>query len=331
MQISVLGGGYILRDGGRFHHAKDNHYPVLYNEVMEYTQLQAGGRYIDATVGTGGHAVGILERSAPTGRLLGLDQDPTALDIASERLDHFGERVLLVQRNFRFLRDVVQQHNFGPVDGILFDLGYSSVQIDDHARGFSFRSDVPLDMRFDPDAPTTAEDLVNHLPQDKLADLIYEYGEERHSRRIARAIVANRPISTARELADLIEATLGRRERIHPATRTFQALRIAVNDELGALEEALPQAVEVLEAGGRLLVISFHSLEDRIVKHFFRRESKDCICPPHILVCECDHVATLKIITRKPVTASEEEIAANPRARSAKLRVAERLPELAEI
>lgn len=303
------------------------HVPVLYDEVLEFLNPHPDGVYIDGTVGAGGHAAGILERSAPDGRLLGLDQDPNALAAATERLNAFGDRVILVRSNFRRMRDVAREHGFADVDGILLDLGYSSLQIDDMERGFSFRADAPLDMRLDPDAPTMAADLVNHLSQTELADIIYEYGDERHSRKIARAIVERRPVKTARELGDLIEEVLGRHGRIHPATRTFQALRIAVNDELGALEETLPQAVELLRPGARVAVISFHSLEDRIVKHFFKQEAQDCICPPHILVCECGHTATVDVITRSPVTAKEEEVDRNPRARSAKLRVAERLPD----
>lgn len=303
------------------------HVPVLLDEVLTYLNPRSGGTYIDATVGAGGHTAGILERSGPDGQVLGLDQDPNALDIAAERLSAFGDRVTLVRRNFRYLKDVAEEQNFTIVDGILLDLGYSSLQIDDMGRGFSFRADAPLDMRLDPDAPTTAADLVNHLPETELADVIYEFGEERHSRKIARAIVEHRPLTTARELGDLIEDVLGRRGRIHPATRTFQALRIAVNDELGALEDVLPQTIDLLRPGGRVAVISFHSLEDRIVKHFFKREAQDCICPPHILVCECGHTATVDVITRSPVTATEEEVNQNPRARSAKLRVAERLPD----
>lgn len=303
------------------------HVPVLLDEVLEYLQPEPGDMYIDGTIGAGGHAAAILERSAPDGQLLGLDQDPNALDVAAERLDVFGDRVTLVRGNFRSMRDVAREHKFTSVDGILLDLGYSSLQIEDMERGFSFRADAPLDMRLDPDAPTTAADLVNHLSQTELADIIYDYGEERQSRKIARAIVEHRPVTTARELGDLIEDVVGRRGRIHPATRTFQALRIAVNDELEALEEVLPQAITLLRPAGRVAVISFHSLEDRIVKHFFRQEAQDCICPPHILVCECGHTATVDVITRSPVTATEEEVDRNPRARSAKLRVAERLPD----
>ncbi len=223
------------------------------------------------------------------------------------------------------LTERLREIGWNGVDGILLDLGLSSMQLDTPERGFSFQQDAPLDMRFDPASPTTAADLVNNLPQDELADLIYRNGEERASRRIARAIVKARPLQTTRQLAAVIETVLPRKGRIHPATQTFQALRIAVNQELERVENVLPQAVAALKSGGRLAIISFHSLEDRIVKEYFRRESRDCICPPRQPVCTCGHKATLKEITRKPITPGEAEIAANPRARSAKLRIAEKL------
>jgi 16S rRNA (cytosine1402-N4)-methyltransferase len=223
--------------------------------------------------------------------------------------------------------EIAPELGFDKVDGVLLDLGLSSFQLDDPLRGFAFRFDSPLDMRFDPSGGTTAADLINTLPERDLADLIYAYSEERHSRRIARAIVAARPITTTTALADLVRrASPGaQRQQIHPATRTFQALRIAVNDELSELERALPQAVGLLKPGGRLAVISFHSLEDRIVKQFMKREAVDCICPPEQPVCTCEHVATVRIITRKPTEATDDEVAANPRARSAKLRIAEKM------
>jgi 16S rRNA (cytosine1402-N4)-methyltransferase len=212
------------------------------------------------------------------------------------------------------------------VDGILLDLGLSSMQLAAADRGFSFQEDGPLDMRFDPEAKTSAADLVNRLPENELADLIYQYGEERYARRIAAAIVAARSVDTTAELADLVaKAVPGGRKRIHPATRTFQALRIAVNDELASVEAVLPQAVDDLKAGGRLAVIAFHSLEDRIVKRYFRRQSRDCICPPESPICTCEHQATIKEITRKPIRPTEAETRSNPRARSARLRVAEKL------
>ncbi len=301
------------------------HIPVLLAPTLTLLEVRQGGRYIDGTVGAGGHSLAILEASGPDGRLLGLDQDPQALQVAGARLPH--DQVVLVNANFRDLHTVAAEHGFTQVDGILLDLGVSSLQFDTAERGFAFQYDAPLDMRMSPATPVTAADLVNTLPEGELADVIYEYGEEPASRRIARAIVAARPIESTGQLAQIVARAAGKpgRWRIHPATRTFQALRIAVNDELGALTAALPQAVSLLAPGGRLAVISFHSLEDRIVKTFFRDEARDCICPPHQPVCTCGHKATLRIITRKPVEADEAEVQQNSRARSAKLRVAERL------
>jgi 16S rRNA (cytosine1402-N4)-methyltransferase len=303
------------------------HIPVLYEEVLDGLQVRAGGRYIDATLGAGGHATGILQASAPDGQLLGLDVDPDAVAHARERLRAFGDRAVLWVGNFRHLGSVARALGFLQADGILMDLGLSSRQLEDAARGFSFTHEGPLDMRLDPSKGRSAADLVNTLPAEQLADLLWRYGEERHSRRIARAIVSARPVTRTEQLAELVAHTVGRREKIHPATRTFQALRVAVNEELAALEEALPQARDLLQAGGRLAVISFHSLEDRLVKRFYRREAAHCICPPELPVCSCQHQPTLVEITRKPVRPSDKEVARNPRSRSAKLRVAERLPD----
>lgn len=301
------------------------HQPVLYQEVLTALRPHPGGSYIDATVGAGGHSWGILTASGPNSKLLGLDLDPQALAIASQRLACFEGQVTLVQASYTSLREQVEKLGWEQVDGILLDLGVSSMQIDTPQRGFSFREDGPLDMRFSPEQATTAADLVNHLSESELADLIWRYGEERQSRRIAAAICQARPLATTRELADVIRKTLkGPRDRIDPATLTFQALRIAVNQELQAIETVLPQAVEVLSPGGRLAVISFHSLEDRIVKQYFRRESKDCICPPEQPVCTCGHQAVLREINRRPISAVDEEASSNPRARSARLRVAEK-------
>jgi 16S rRNA (cytosine1402-N4)-methyltransferase len=302
------------------------HIPVLFQAVLDGLQVRLGGQYVDATVGGGGHAAGVLELSFPDGRLLGLDRDPAAVKAAGRRLASFGGRVILVHSSFSRLAEVAQTCRFVPVDGILFDLGFSSLQLADAARGFAFMSDGPLDMRFDPqsDRPTAA-DLVNQLPVDELDALLSRYGEERHSRRIAEAIVAARPLYTTAELVAVIEQVVKRRTRIHPATRTFQALRIVVNDELAMLEKALPQAVEILAPGGRLVVIGFHSLEDRIVKRFMQRESRDCICPPEVPACVCSHQSTLRVITRKPLRPTPEQVATNPRARSARLRIAERV------
>lgn len=301
------------------------HEPVLYQEVLATLAPRAGGRYLDGTLGLGGHAWGLLTASSPDGTLLALDQDPTAIGFARRRLAPFGDRVTIVRANFVEMAAVAAGR--GPFDGILLDVGLSSLQLADEARGFSFHADSPLDMRMDPDGPQRAADLVNTLDERSLADLIYRYGDERRSRRIARAIVSRRPFSSARELGETIAAAVGRgrKDRIHPATRTFQALRIAVNDELGVLERVLPDALSLLRPGGRLAVISFHSLEDRIVKNHFRNEATDCLCPPKLLTCVCGHQATVVLVTRKPIRPGEDEIRRNPRARSARLRVAERL------
>jgi len=301
------------------------HQPVLYHEIIHALQPKSAGYYVDGTLGAGGHARGILEACTPDGRLLGLDVDPQALALARETLAPYGQRVRLNQASYDSLAEVLSEIGWDKVDGILLDLGLSSMQLDTPERGFSFQQDAPLDMRFDPASPITAADLVNKLPQDELADLIYRYGEERASRRIAQAIVRARPLQTTRQLAAVIESVLPRKGHIHPATQTFQALRIAVNEELDRVENVLPQAVAALRSGGRLAIISFHSLEDRIVKEYFRRESRDCICPPKQPVCTCGHKATLKEISRKPIIPGEAEIADNPRARSAKLRIAEKL------
>ncbi|MBM4465618.1 MAG: 16S rRNA (cytosine(1402)-N(4))-methyltransferase RsmH [Chloroflexi bacterium] len=312
-----------------------SHIPVLYQEVLAGLQAKPGRRYIDATVGGGGHAHGILMASAPDGKLLGIDADPMAIALAGEQLAEFGKRVTLVQGNFADLEEIALGQGFSPVDGILLDLGLSSLQLEAAERGFSFQLDGPLDMRFDPSTGSgpghrpgqiaTAADLVNTLPVEELSGILSRYGEEPQARRIARAIVAGRPINTTGELAALVERELGRRRRIHPATRTFQALRMAVNEELECLAEALPQALRLLMPGGRLVITSFHSLEDRLVKEFFRSEARDCLCPPEVPICTCGHRATLSIVTRKPIRPSAEEVAANPRSRSARLRIAYRL------
>lgn len=283
------------------------HIPVLFRQVIELLAPRPGGRYIDGTVGAGGHAAGIADASAPTGRVLGLDADPQALKVAAANLAHLGDRIVLRHSNFSHLSQVATENGFVPANGLLLDLGLSSMQLADTARGFSFQSTGPLDMRFDPMAPVSAADLVNALSENELADLIFEYGEEHASRRIARAIVQARPIATAAELAAVVERATGRRGRIHPATRTFQALRIAVNRELDVLQETLPQIADVLAPGGRVVIITFHSLEDRIVKNYFR-ESKE-----------------LRVLTKHPIQATRDEKLVNPKSRSAKLRAAERI------
>lgn len=310
--------------------AAREHQPVLYHEVLDALNPQAGARFLDGTLGMGGHAWGLLHASSPDGTLLGLDQDATTIALAAQRLAPYGERWKARHTNFDKMKSVAEAEGFAPFDGILLDLGFSSLQMDDERRGLSFRAGAPLDMRLDPEGDVTAADLINSLSEEALANLIYEFGEEPQSRRIARAMVQDRPFASARELGEMIARVVKQRgrERIHPATRTFQALRIAVNDELGVLRRALPDAVGLLKPGGRLAVISFHSLEDRIVKQFFRDEATDCLCPPGVLFCACGHTATLdRSATRKPIAPSDEEIARNPRARSARLRVAERLPD----
>ena len=310
----------------RFENGAAPHQSVLYHAIIHALHPESSGRYVDATVGAGGHAAGILEAASPLGRLLGLDLDPFALALSGQRLAIYGERAVLVQASYTTLLEQIARLGWQDVNGIVMDLGVSSMQLDDPERGFSFQSDGPLDMRFGPSAVQSAADLVNRLPESELADLIWRYGEDRLSRRIARSIVQARPLSTTRQLAEaIIRAYGGQKSHIHPATRTFQALRIAVNEELLAVENVLPLAMQALSATGVLAVISFHSLEDRIVKQYFRRESKDCICPPEQPICTCSHRAILREINRHPIQADEEEIRTNPRSRSAKLRVAEKL------
>jgi len=305
------------------------HAPVLTEEVVRYLAVRPGGRYLDCTIGAGGHAAAIMDAGSQGGVLLGLDADPMALEVAARNLSRFGDSVKLVEENFRELERVCRQNSFVPVHGVLFDLGLSSMQLADEARGFGFQVEAPLDMRFSPSQTLTASEIVNDYEDTELADVIWRYGEEAASRRIARAIIRSRPVETTTQLASIVSRTLGGQHgrRIHPATRTFQALRIAVNDELGALEQALEQAVHVLGSGGRLVVISFHSLEDRIVKQFLARESRDCICLPETPVCICGHKARLKALTKKAVSPGPDETAANPRSRSAHLRAAEKLAE----
>jgi len=302
-----------------------SHTPVLLSEALKALAVQPGGRYIDCTLGSGGHAAAILDRSSPGGQLLGIDADPDALEIAKERLQHYKDSILLVNDNFANLQSICIKYDFFPVHGILFDLGLSSAQLNGRGRGFSFQHDAPLDMRFNPDQEITAADIVNTTPEARLAQIFKTYGEEIHSYRIAREIVKGRPIETTLQLAQLIEKTIGRRGKIHPATRTFQALRIAVNHELEHLETALKQAVDLLGYEGRLVVISYHSLEDRIVKQFMQKEAKGCICPPGTPTCVCGHTPSLRLINKKVITPTEMEIELNPRSRSAKLRAAERI------
>jgi len=297
----------------------------MLDETMQALAVQPGGRYIDCTLGGGGHAAAIVERSSPGGQLLGIEADPEALKVAEGRLAPYKNSTLLVNDNFVNLVNVAIRYDFMPVHGILFDLGLSTLQLESR-RGFSFLTDAPLDMRVSPNQEVTAADIVNSLSESALANLLWRCGQETDSRRIAHRIVQLRPILTTGELVRAVEeAVLGRHGKIHPATRTFQALRIAVNRELEHLESALAQAVNLLGFEGRLVVISYHSLEDRLVKQFLRQEAQGCLCPPRTPVCCCGHRPSLKLIAKKVIRPSPQEVAANPRSRSAKMRVAERI------
>lgn len=304
------------------------HVPVLLNEVLEnlLPEDHAVERTIDGTLGAGGHSRALLEHGVA--ELLGLDLDPVALGLARENLAPFGERAHTAHASYRDMVTEAAKLGWTGVDAILLDLGVSSMQLDMPERGFAFRHEGPLDMRFDPQSlQATAADLVNTLDESELADIFYQYGEERESRRLARAVVKARPYTTTQELSGAIERAKPRRynDKIHPATRVFQALRIAVNDELSTVADTLPLAIDLLRPGGRLAVISFHSLEDRIVKDAFRLASTDCICPPKVPICVCGHKASVWQVTRKPLIASDAEAESNPRSRSAKLRVVEKL------
>ena len=308
-----------------------SHVPVLAGETVELLRPQAGGIFLDGTLGGGGHSGLILDSSAPDGIVVGMDRDRYALAAATERLAGYGKRFRPAHGNFADLDSVCARLGIDRLDGFLLDLGVSSHQLDTAERGFSFQQEAPLDMRMDRSQPETAADLLNTLPEQELERIIREYGEERWARRIASFIVAARaaaPVDTTLQLVDIIKGAVPRakwEERIHPATRTFQALRIAVNDELGSLERGLRSAVERLAPGGRGVVISFHSLEDRIVKQIFREYASGCICPRLLPVCQCGRQPQVKILTGRPVTAGAAETAANPRARSAKLRAIEKL------
>ncbi|MFC2020667.1 16S rRNA (cytosine(1402)-N(4))-methyltransferase RsmH [Chloroflexota bacterium] len=302
------------------------HTPVLVEEVIKALAVQPGGRYIDCTVNGGGHAAAILEHSSPGGQLLGIDADPIAIKASRQRLQAHKDSILLLNENFVNLEAICYKYDFLPVNGILFDLGLSSLQLNEEGRGFSFQHRAPLDMRLNPDQELTAAYIVNNYPEAELGQLIKRYGEESYSRQIARHIVQERPIKTTLELAQTIEWAVGKKKsRIHPATKTFQALRIAVNHELEHLESALKQAVNLLGFEGRLVVISYHSLEDRIVKQYMQQESKDCICPPNIPTCVCEHTAGLRLINKRIISPSQPEVQINPRSRSAKLRAAARV------
>jgi len=308
------------------------HLPVMPDEVLGTLAPAPGSLQIDATVGGGGHTERILEAASPDGRVLGLDADDAAIERVARRLARFGDRLVLRQANFRELATVAPEAGFAAVDGALFDLGLSSFQLADAERGFGFRTGGPLDMRFDTSRGVPASELLATLDADELAALFRRYGEEPGAWRIAKAIVEERrttPVDTAEALAALVERVAPgdprRRRRIHPATRVFQALRIAVNEELDALGEGLAAAVDLLRPGGRLVVLSYHSLEDRIVKRFLAAERRGCTCPPDAPVCVCGRSPRLRLVTRPSMTPTAEEIDRNPRARSARLRAAERL------
>ena len=307
------------------------HVSVLLRETVELLAPSDGVTVVDATVGAGGHAEAWLERLGPHGRLLGIDRDEQALALARRRLARFGERFVAVRGDHGDLLDLLRRQGVEAVDGVLFDLGVSSMQLDDPARGFSFRADGPLDMRMDPDSGPTAAEILASSSEDELRSMLRRFGEEPAARAIARAIVARRaraPLARTRELAELVERAAGpaaRRRRIHPATRTFQALRIAVNHELRDLERLVTESAALLRPGGRLAVIAYHSLEDRVVKHTLAALAHRCTCPPDLPVCGCGRANLLRVLTPRPVRPSDEEIARNPRARSARLRAGERL------
>jgi len=305
------------------------HIPVLLNEVIKFLDPKPNQNFIDCTLGAGGHTIEILRHTAPKGKVLGIDLDPRAIKIAKSRIGN-ADRLIAVQGNYKDLENIVLQKDFKNISGILIDLGFSSMEIADHKKGFSFQIDAPLDMRYGV-MGATAADILNHSREEELERIFREYGEEKFPGRIARKICEIRkdnPIDTTFKLVDAIAEVVPKKfqfGRVHFATKVFQALRIAVNHELENLTEVLPQAIQILPPGGRLAIISFHSLEDRIVKQFFKKESSGCTCPKDFPVCQCGHKAILKILNKKPIVPSEEEATQNPRSRSAKLRIAEKL------
>ncbi len=307
------------------------HISVLLAETIHHLNINPDGIYVDCTLGGAGHSLEIAKRLGPAGRLIGIDQDKQAIKAGEDRLSAYIDRVTLVRDNFKNLKRILYYRGIEEVDGIMLDLGFSSQQVDDEKRGFSYQADAELDMRMDQRQKMTARHVVNFWTESDLARILKNYGEEKWASRIAQFIVREReskPIETTEELVQVIKAAIpasARRSGPHPAKRTFQALRIAVNDELGVLEKALEAAVEVLKPGGRICVISFHSLEDRIVKQYFKNKERDCICPKDLPICVCDVKPILKVITRKPITPDKRELEENPRARSALLRVAEKL------
>ncbi len=307
------------------------HQTVLGPQAVEALQIKPDGIYVDCTLGGGGHSALIAAQLGPKGWLIGIDQDLEAIHHARKRLAPFSARVSVIHGNFREIGTIVKDLGIEQVDGLLYDLGVSSPQLDQAERGFSYQHDAPLDMRMDQTQPFSAFDLVNSYSEEELADIFFRFGEERFSKRIARNIVQQRasaPIRTTGELAEIIKASIpakARKHGPHPAKRTFQAIRIAVNDELQALSQSLEQGIPLLKKGGRVAVITFHSLEDRICKQFFKQQSDPCTCPPDLPHCVCGKTPVLKVVTKKPVVPDRHEVEQNPRARSAKLRVAEKV------
>jgi len=305
-----------------------HHTPVMVKETLTALRVSPWGAYVDCTLGEGGHALALVKAVEPAPRVLGIDLDSEALAMARRRLRPYGDGVRIVLGSYTDLLGLAERNGFKPADGVLFDLGVSSLQLETGNKGFSFSNEGRLDMRFDTRQKLTAHEVVNLYAEKDLVEAIFRFGEDRNARRIAGAIVNGRPIETTAELAKAISNAVGSRHRgrVHPATRTFQALRMVVNKELENIQAGLEQAIEVLGAGARLAVISYHSLEDRLVKGFLRNESSSCICPPGMPVCVCEHSARLRLIGKGVVKPSDDEVRSNPRSRSAKLRVAERLP-----
>ena len=304
------------------------HIPVLYEETLDRLVTNPDGVYVDGTLGGGGHSEGIVKRLSDKGLLIAIDQDQNAIDFASKRLEKYGNKVKIFKSNFQEMDTVVYMAGFDKVDGIMMDIGVSSKQLDDPERGFSYKYNTRLDMRMDKSMPISAYEVVNEYEEEEISRVIYEYGEERYARKIARYIVANReekPIETTGDLVAVIKKAIKGHPKKHPAKKTFQAIRIEVNKELEVLKNVIDKAVDLLNPGGRLAIITFHSLEDRIVKQKFRELSTDCICPPELLICQCNHKATVKRITRKPVIPNKNELDFNNRAHSSKLRVVEKL------
>ena len=331
-RTAELSDSWLTELMGRTGHGPDgnfgvSHRPVLLTETVHQLALQEGGTYLDGTTGEGGHSEAILQSEPPVKAVLAIDRDPRSLEAAQSRLAGFGGRFLPAPGNYADMAGLAAERGITGVDGVLLDLGFSSRQIESPGYGMSFQIDGPLDMRYDPLGDLTAEEIVNTYDERELGQLIRRYGEEPRGMSIARAIIKGRPVATTGQLASIIGAVLGRRpgQRINPATKTFQALRIAVNDELSNVERGLDAAVGLLVPGGRLVVISYHSLEDRTVKVFFNREAATCVCPPSLPVCVCGQTPRLKIINRRVIKPSSEEVQSNPRSRSAKLRAVQRI------